>query len=227
MDDELLLNDLKRFLLPGGMEVAKNIIRMRTAEKGEMRAAPEARLVPFTAVQTIEARCSGFVWEAKLLSSRLLPTVVVDAYQDGHGRIVAKAGGAVPLANFRGPEVDRGEIQRYLASVMICPAALVLHPTLTWTVVGTRTLRLRDTVDPTGATIDMEIGEDGCPLAARAIRPRAVGKKTIPTPWAAVGREFREHEGLRIPHVTEASWRLAETDFTYFHSELTSVTIER
>jgi hypothetical protein len=226
-DEQVLLEDLKRFLLPGGAEAARNIVRIRTTEKGEMRASPGARLIPYTARQTMEASCSGFVWEAKMWSSRIVPTTVVDAYEGGHGRLVAKAGGAVPLANFRGPEVDKGEIQRYLASIMSCPATLVSHRTLEWTVVGPRVLRVRDTADLTGATVDMEIGGDGRPVVCRALRPRAVGKKTVDTPWSALGKDFREHEGLRIPFVTEARWQYPECEFTYFHGELASIHIEK
>ena len=76
---------------------------------------------------------------------------------------------------------------------------LLNHSSLECTAVGSLTFRVRDRGDPTGATIDIDIDEDGRPLGCRADRPRAVGKKAAPTPWFGTGSEFHECEGLRVP----------------------------
>ncbi len=227
IEAQALLDGLRSYLLPGGPEAARGVARMRLTEKGELRSGPEARWLPFTAVETIEAARSGFVWEARMRTSRFLSTVVVDAYEESRGRLTVKAAGAIPLLSLRGPDVDRGELQRYLASLMSCPAALVANRTLAWDVAGPRTLRVRDTDGPAGATVDLELNGEGCPVVARALRPRTVGKKIVLTEWTAAGREFREHEGLRIPFAIEAAWRLPDGEFTYFRGEVTEVFVER
>lgn len=95
-----------------------------------MRMSPEARWIAFTAEQTIEARRSSFRWQARLSSGRLTPVTVTDAYEDGHGYLTVKAAGLIPLKKITGADADKGEMQRYLASAMFCPPALLNHPAL-------------------------------------------------------------------------------------------------
>ena len=217
---------LRAFLLPGGEDAARRVRCVRLKEKGEMRFGPESRWIAFTSEERIDAGQSGFVWEARFRTARVMPTIVVDAYEQGRGRLVAKIGG-VRVMESRGPDADRGELQRYLSSVAICPPMLVAHPTLVWTVVYPQMLQLRDSADSSGTTVNYEIGEDGLPICCRADRPRIVGKQAVLTPWSAAGLEFRERDGLRVATHLEAVWHLPEGGFTYFRSQVTSFTVER
>jgi hypothetical protein len=217
-----VLARLRAFCFPGGEDAARRIRAVRTAEKGEMRMSPEARWIPFTAEQFLDTTRSSFRWDARIDPSKIVSPVVTDAYEEGHGRLVVKLGGVLPVRKVAGPDADKGELQRYLSSIVFCPAILLNHRALDWAAVGRLTLRVRDREDATGATVDIDIGEDGCPLICRADRPRAVGKKTVLTPWSATCGEFREREGLRIPTRLEVSWHLPEGPFIYFRAEITS-----
>lgn len=184
--------------------------------------SPEARWIPFTADEFIDATRSSFRWEARLDPGKIGSPTVIDAYEDGHGRLQIKLGGIVTIKKITGPDADKGEMQRYLASVVFCPPMLLNHPTLEWNAVGPVTLRLRDRQDPTGATVDLDLSEEGRPLVCRADRPRLVGKQAVLTPWLATGSEFREYEGLRVVTHLEVAWHLPEGPFSYFRAELTS-----
>ncbi len=217
-----LLARLRAFLFPGGEEQARRIRAIRTTERGEMRMSPGARPIPFTAEEQIDATRSGFRWDARATAGRLRSFAVTDAYEDGHGRLVVKLGGVIRLEEIEGPDVDKGELQRYLSTVTLCPPMLIGNPSLDFTAAGPLVLRVRDLADPTGASVDIELDAEGRPLASRADRPRAVGKKMILTPWSAIGREFREWEGLRIASRLEAIWDLPDGPFSYFQEEVTS-----
>ncbi len=227
LEARALLEGLSAFGLPGGEEAARRLRGVRITERGELRSAPGAPWTPFTSEQTIDAVRSGFCWEAHIRSGRINTLVVTDAYVEGRGRLVAKLGGLIPVANFHGPEFDKGEIQRYLASIVQCPPILLLHSSLEWTAIGPRTLRVRDLADPTGAIVDLDLGEDGRPLGCRADRPRLVGKRTILTPWSASCSEPREWEGLRVPSRNEVTWHLPGQSFVYFRGEITSLVGQR
>ena len=217
-----LLARLRAFCFPGGEEAARRVRGVRTAERGEMRMSPEARWIPFTAEQFVDATRSNFRWDARIDPGKIASPVVTDAYEEGHGRLVVKLGGILPVKKVTGPDADKGELQRYLGSIAFCPPILLNHPSLDWTAVGSLTVRVRDREDPTGATVDIDIGEDGRPLACRADRPRAVGKKAVVTPWGATCSEFCESEGLRMPRRLDVSWHLPEGPFLYFRGEITS-----
>jgi len=218
-----MLDLLRHFGMPGGTAAAMLIFGVRILERGEMRSAPEARWIPFSSETTIDGRVSRFRWDANMGSGRMRAVTVTDAYQDGHGRLVVKIAGIIPVAKMKGPDFDKGELQRYLASIIFCPPVLLHHPTLAWSAVGPRTLAVRDTADPTGATIDLELAEDGAPAAIRAERPRTVGKRILLTPWYATCGDPKEWHGLRVPSRLEVSWHLPEGQFTYYRSEVTSL----
>ena len=184
--------------------------------------SPEARWIPFTAEEFIDSTHSNFRWEAHLDAGKVGSPSVIDAYEGGHGRLVVKLAGVVPVKRITGPDADHGELQRYLSSIVFCPPMLLNHPTLELNEVGPSTLRLRDRQDPTRATVDVDVSADGCPTECHTIRPRMVGKRTILTPWSGVGGEFRDYDGLRIATQIKVTWQLPESLFTYFRAQLTS-----
>ena len=222
--EEQLLARLRAFCFPGGEDAARAISAIRYTQRGEMCSAPGAKWVPFTAEEEIDTRRSRFCWVARYKGGKLGTISVTDAYEEGHGRLVVKLGGVIPVKKMTGPDLDRGELQRYLSSIVLCPPAVLNHGSLEWTPVGPLTLRVRDREDPTGATVDLDFAEDGRPLGCRADRPRAVGNATVPTPWFATCGEFRELEGIRFASRLEVSWQLPEGPYAYFRGEIASFT---
>jgi hypothetical protein len=187
-----------------------------------MRAAPGGRWILFTAEQVIETRRSSFCWQARYRGGSLGLIAVTDAYEEGHGRLVAKLGGVIPVQKVVGPDADKGEIQRYLASIILCPPIMLNHGSLDWRLAGPVILQVRDGADPTGATVDFEIGDDGQPLVCRAERPRMAGKRAVMTEWSAIGSNFQVWEGLRVPRRVEVAWNLPDGPFTYYRGEVVS-----
>jgi uncharacterized protein DUF6920 len=231
---EKLLSSLHAFCFPDGEGAARQICAVKVAEKGEMRASPEARWIPFSAEQTIDATESHFLWTAHLHTAGIVPLTVTDAYEHGHGRLLAKVGPLITKES-EGPVTSKGEIQRYLASLVYCPAMLLNHPSLEWTTAGPLTLRVHDRKGPTDASVEFELTESGKPVACTANRPRLAGKRMVMTPWMGVFNDFREHEGMRVPQRIEVSWLVSpawlanyhEGWFAYYRSEITSLAIIR
>ena len=222
-----LLERLRAFALPGGADAARGVLGVKTTQVGEIRSAPGARWISYTADETIDATRSGFRWDARLRTGPLRILSVTDAYEDGHGKASIKLGGVVPVASGAGPDYDKGELQRYLAEIVCCPPILLNHPSLEWEVAGPRTLRVRDRQDETGASIELDVGDDGRPLAVRADRPRTVGKRTVLTPWSGRYDEMRQWDGLMVPTRIQAAWQLPEGEFVYVRAEMTSLVLLR
>jgi len=217
-----LVARLQKFCFPHGEDAAAGVLAIKTRETGQIRMSNEARWIPFTAEQVVVATQSSFRWEARLDPGKFAAPTVTDAYEEGHGRVSVKLGGLLPVKKVVGPDADKGELQRYLSSFVICPAMLLNHPTLEWSAAGPSVLRMGDRQNSAGATIDVELSEEGCPVAIRAQRPRMVGKKTVITPWVATGGEFREYEGMRVATRLEVSWDLPEGELKCYLGKITS-----
>jgi hypothetical protein len=214
-----LLARVRTFCLPAGQDAARRVRTIRVTEQGKMRPAPNAAWISFTSQMEIDSTRSRFRWEARFGGGRLRIFHVTDAYEDGRGEVSVKIGGIIPARKIAGPEADLGELQRYLASMPLCPPMLVNHPSLAWSELGLSTLRVEDA----GATVEIEVDPLGCPCECRAVRPRALGKDMVMTPWSASAADFREVEGMRIAHVLEAAWRPPEGAFTYYRTEVASI----
>lgn len=213
----VLLERLVRFLLPKGNATARTLQVMRISEKGEMRTSAQSRWMSFTAELTFHTKLSEFRWEA-----RTSGVVITDAYEDGHGIAMSRLAGLLTLKKASAsPALDRGEVQRYLSSLMLCPAAIVNHASLQWTAVAESVLRVQDSTDPTGAAVDFEIGRDGEPTSCHTIRPRIVGKNSVDTEWVGKCSEFRDWNGMRIAHRLEVWWEIPNAPFCYYRSEVT------
>lgn len=222
LDTAPLLERLRGFCLPGGEEAVNSVRAIRLKERGEMRTAPGAKWTSFEAEEFIDAERSVFCWEARFKGMS-----VTDAYENGHGRLVLKLGGVIPVKKMTGRDVDRGELQRYLGSVGICPPMLVRHGSLVWDAVGPSTLRMSDREDPMETSVDLHLGVDGSPVASRAERPRVLGKQVVLTPWSGVATDFHEREGMRLATRMEALWHPPEGEFVYYRAEVTSSEIVR
>ena len=188
-------------LFPGRRVSPRGIRGIRAVQRGEIRSSPEARWNPFVAREFVDATKTSFCWEARL-GTGVFAVTVTDAYEEGEGRLVLKKG-PLQLKKLTGPDVDQGELQRYLGYVGYCPPMILNNPSLDFAVVGDRTLKVRDRHDQTGTSVEMHLGEDGRPVVIRAVRPMIVGKRVIPTAWSATGTDPQEWEGLRCG----ATWK--------------------
>jgi len=117
-----LIPRIKAYCFPHGELAARGVRAIQTTQRGEIRSSPAARWVSFTAEEYVDATRSAFCWDARM-GSALTSVRVIDAYEDGHGRLAVKKG-PLKLKELRGRDVDKGELQRYLAYVSYCPAMI-------------------------------------------------------------------------------------------------------
>ena len=220
---ERLLAGWRAWAFPGGEDAARSIVAIEWSETGELRSSARARWIPFTASHRVEAARTTFRWEAMLGTGALTRTAITDACDDRHGWSVAKAAGILPVSRVVGPEMDRAQIQRWLADIGRCPGALLLHPTLEASSAGGRWLRLRDAAGPTGAMVELEMGLEGGAVAMRAVRPGLQGRKFVERPWSGRMGGAVVWEGLRVPTTLEASWTYPDGEFVAFRGAGTPV----
>ena len=223
--NKVMLERLRAFYFPKGEGTAGSIRRIRTTQRGEIRSGPDARWVAFKADEYVDATKAGFCWVAQM-GRGLTAVDVTDAYEDGHGRLVVRKG-PLQLKKAVGADVDKGELQRYLAYVSYCPPMLINNPSLEFATVGPRSLRVRDRGEPSEASVDLDIEDNGRIEVARAVRPMMIGKRVEWTPWSARSSDEKEREGLRVPRTLEASWDLPEGSFTYIRIEVLTLELLR
>ena len=219
MDEETtaLVARVRRFAMPDGDVEPREIV---FAQEGEIRLQPGAAWRPFGAEQRMAGAGPDFLWRAKVRMAPLAPVTVVDAFENGAGQLTASLFGLLPVARGRGEEFDRGELQRALAELPWRPFAIGRLPDTAWESPDGQTLRATYDDAHVRASVEFTVDAEGRVTGGSALRPRAVGRTTVDTPWRGVFGEWRRFGRLRIPTWAEVAWILPDGPFPYWRGRI-------
>jgi hypothetical protein len=190
----------------------------KLVQRGEIRLDPERGWLPFTATQTLQADRTAFVWRARVRMAPLLTATVEDAFEDGVGRLDARLLGFIRVAHGRGPHVDVGEVQRYLAELPWNPLALLHNPELRFEELAPDLVRV--STERPAAEVVLRFDADGDVVGARTeARPR----ETDQQPWEGEFGEYRDFGELRAPARGAVRWDVPGAPFPYWRGEVTQL----
>lgn len=209
---ERLRRHAERALLAEGVAGTEVLLH----QKGEMRFGPEGKWMPFTAEQRMSTERVDFRWHARVKMAPLVTAVVDDAYEDGRGVLDAKVWGLVPVAHAEGLELDRGEMQRYLAELPWNPLAMLHNSELRFGDGEAGALRVW-AGDPE-TYVDLGFDEAG-DVATAFTRTRC--RDDAPVPWGGRFEGYRSFGPVRVPARAEVYWVLPEGEFVYWRGEVT------
>ena len=92
-----------------------------------------------------------------------------------------------------------------------------------WREIDAKTVEVATDVAGSTAAMRLHFDDGGDIVAASAPdRPRAVGKKAVPTPFAGDFSDYRDFGGIRVPTTAAVRWELADGPFVYFCGRITS-----
>lgn len=213
---------IRRYLQWAGV-VGKEAIRtVRLKQKGFLRMKEGQKWLPLTAEQYFTTSPPGFVWHARVRPLPFLNISVTDRFVNSHGRLQAKLSSLISMADAKGPEVDQGELLRYLAEMIWFPTAW-LSQYIEWKEIDEHSAQtiLRH-VSLTVAAV-LHFDERGQVVQITAERYREEDGKFILRPWSGQVEDYREVGGMMIPMKAEVSWHLESGDFTCFRAEITEI----
>lgn len=196
--------------------------RVCLEQTGTMCQKPGAAWRPFSATQWMAVDEVAFCWRARATMAPLVTATVVDAYEHGRGRLEVKLWGTLPVVRASGAEIDRGEVQRYLAELPWNPEAILANRAL------------RFDVGPDGATrvwvggpetyVDLHFDREG-DIVRTYSETRARGDDGV-APWEGRFERYDRIGGVRVPMQGEVAWHLPSGRFPYWRGELTAYRIE-
>lgn len=189
-------------------------------QRGEIRLKPRGRWLPFTAEQWASCEEVSFRWRARVKMAPATHVVVEDVCERGKGHLDAKVWGAVTLAHGEGPDVDRGEAQRYLAELAWNPFA-VQH---------NRQLCFGRGEDGEGRVwcgdpdtyVDLDFDQCG-EVVLRAFTRTRVRDGGQAAPWEGRFFDYEPVGGVRLPKRGSAAWLLPEGRHEYWRATITGV----
>jgi hypothetical protein len=131
------------------------------------------------------------------------------------------------LADRSGSEIDQGSLLRLLAEMVWIPTAF-LEPRVVWTGLGDRRAQAQLILGTQEVNGVFEFGNDDLPTGFRAMRYRDVGHgQAALTEFYGSMSDYREVDGLLVPHVLVAHWKVRDELVPYARFEVEEIQYDR
>lgn len=126
-----------------------------------------------------------------------------DQYRAGRGSLTVKLLGTLTIQHASGPNVDEGELLRYLAEAVWFPTSLLPGGPAVWSPIDNDSATL--TLSDHGLTVSciMHFNEQGEMVRYQAQR---YSDMTNRLPWTGQLADYREINGVKIPFQATAAW---------------------
>jgi len=194
----------------------------RITWEGQFSMRPR-RWSAFTATQHYRVQPPGFVWDARIWMTGVLPVLVRDSYADHEGSLRAAIGGIVKVADSRGTvEIAKGELLRYLAEAVWFPTALLPSAGVSWTAIDEDSATATLSDGATTVSLDAHFAASGEIDWLSAMRPRDVRGASILTPWIAHVRNYDRRHGMMVPSSGSVEWELPSGPLPYWRGRVVS-----
>ncbi len=191
-------------------------------QRGIYRTKPANKWLPFVAEQFVSINPAAFLWRMTSWPAPLFTVSVTDRFSNGRGNLSVKLWSLIPMSNARGPEMDVGELQRYLSELACYPTAW-LSGSIRWQAIDENSAKATISQQGITASVVVHVDEQGhlTEVTAQRYMAEQVGYRL--EPWSGQFDEYQEVNGMLIPTRMEATWHLASGEFTWFRSELTEI----
>lgn len=196
-------------------------------QEGSFREAePASPWNPFDATQAVRTQPPGFIWDASIQIIPSVPVHVVDQYDERGGRLTARLAGAIPvMKGTPGPELDEGELLRYLAETPLYPTALLPGRGVTWTPIDDRSARA--TLVDGDTAVSLAFSFDAHDRVTRITGQRPFLKEdrtTEPRLWTGYWTDYVDQGEVRTPTKGEVAWVHPEGgEVSYWRARIVSI----
>lgn len=199
---------------------------VRLQQCGEFRLGDaDAPWKPLEATQHVTTDPPGFVWDAVIEMAPLVLVRVVDMYTDGTGALRAKLLSTVPLVDTDpSPELNAGELLRYLGESVWFPTALLPGEGVEWESIDTQSARA--TLEHRGTIVSLVFHFNDRNEVERvsAERPYRTDDGTYESmPWTGYWRNYQVRGGTLIPIDGEVEWHLPEGNLPYWRASVAEI----
>ena len=211
----------RRFLRYAGIVGQPFVRTVRLTQTGQIQVAAGQPWFPLRAEQHYSVDPPGFVWQAVVPADALPLLRAKDAFLNGTGRMLIAAAGLVPMVDATGPDLDQGEMLRFLSEMMWFPTAF-LAENVSFEEVDAGSARVSLTHAGQTATGTIFVDPDGKVTKFEADRPYPgdSGRPSLQR-WSTPVDEYGEFNGLRIPVRVRAIWNLPSGDLEYIRIKIT------
>lgn len=213
---------VQTWLRRSGVAGKPGIATVRLRQIGEMRTSPGGKWMHVEAEQYFTVHPPGFIWLADVRMMPLVNLAGRDKFMDGKGHMLIEALSLVPVADAKGAEIDQGTLVRYLSEIIWFPQA-ALADYIRWEGVDSTAAKATMTYGGITAEGIFRFTPEGDLQSFEADRYYdRKGTATLER-WHIKSKAWDQMSGVRMPVVSEVTWKLKEGDFTWYKLEITQL----
>ena len=217
---------VERILARAGVDRERLPFRVHFEQVGEIALRP-GKWQRFRARQSIDVRSCSFRWEARVRMAPVVHVRVVDTFVAGRGLLDARLWRLFRLARATGPEIDQGELLRYLAELPWCPHALLGNEDLSLSDADKETLVVSAVCADQEVELRLAVDLHGDVTAARTeARGRYEDGRLVEHPWGGTFHDHADVAGIRVPRRCCVYWYLDEGPQEVFRARLSKYRLE-
>lgn len=221
-DLERLPEPMQRYLRYTGVVGMERIRAVRLRQRGSMRIKVGGPWLALKAVQYYTTDPPAFLWRGSVKPIPLLWVTARDRYRGGRGNMAIRLLGLFKIADARTPELDQGELVRFLSEGIWFPT-VYLEDYIQWEAIDSVSARATMSYGEVSASAVLHIDELGQLTNFVAERYwEKDGEYRLET-WSTPIGEYGELNGLMLPVSGDAVWHLESGDFPYIQVEITDI----
>ena len=203
--------------------IGKEPIRtVRLKQQGFMRQQPDQKWLPLVAEQYFTTNPPAFLWHCTIRPFPLVSISATDQFSDGHGNMLIKLWSFITVGDARSPEMDQGELQRYLGEMVWFPTAWLTNA-IQWQAMDAHSVKATFHQQSVPASVVLHFDEQDQLTHVTAERYMEEHGHYRLEPWSVHVQQYYEVSGMWIPTKVEVTWHLASGDFTWFRVEITEI----
>lgn len=211
---------MQRYLHYAGVVGREPVRTVRLRQQGFMRQHPEQRWMPLVAEQYFTAKPPVFLWHATMRPFPLVWISATDRFTGNHGSMRIQLLSVIPLGNDQGPQMDQGELQRYLGEIIWFPTAW-LSEAIEWQAIDASSVKATMHVSGITAPMVLHVNEQGQLTGLSTQRYR--GEHGPLLPWSVQLSDYQEAHGMHIPTRSEITWHLPSGGFSWLRVKITEI----
>ena len=201
---------------------------VRVEQEGELRPDTTSSWKSFTATQHITVDPPGFFWNASVSIAPFVSLRIHDVYTGGDGSANVSLFGIITLdGTDPSPELNKAELQRYLAEAVWYPTALLPSEGVRWESIDDSAAEATLKYGGVSASLTFHFSEDNVVTKVHAEeRARRVDDGYEPTPWTGLWHDYENRDGINVPSAGEVVWHLPDGNMKAWQGKVTDISYD-
>jgi hypothetical protein len=205
------------------MDGQKYIGYVSLSHGGTFRPSPDQNWMNIDGVEYFTIENPGFFWFASIKPVPVLSITARDMYYNGKGNMLIKAASLYTISDARGDEMDEGALMRWLAEAIWYPTAFLPSEMLQWTAINESSAKVTFQNSGMSVSLVFYFNDIGQVTEIRGDRYRSVGDSFSRDEWVGYCSDYRQVDGMMIPHYVDITWNLAAGEYSYARFTITEI----